>query len=59
MKNQSTNNSVYDTIIRLVILFLIIIWCLLIMQPFLSILLWSIILTLVLLPLHKSINQGV
>ena len=29
MKNQSTNNSVYDTSIRLVILFLIIIWCLL------------------------------
>ncbi len=57
MKNQSTNNSVYDTIIRLVILFLIIIWCLLIMQPFLSILLWSIILTLVLLPLHNRLTK--
>jgi predicted PurR-regulated permease PerM len=57
MKNQPTNNSVYDTSIRLVILFLIIIWCLLIMQPFLSILLWSIILTLVLLPLHSRLTK--
>ncbi|MDZ7613404.1 MAG: AI-2E family transporter [Flavobacteriaceae bacterium] len=57
MDTKKTNNSLYDTIIRLVILFLIIAWCLLILQPFVSILLWSVILALAINPLHTSISK--
>ncbi len=53
MKNQST---VYDTTIRLLILFLIVGWCLMIMLPFVSIILWSLILGIALNPLHKSLS---
>ena len=57
MKNQSSNNSVYDTTIRLFILILIVAWCLLILYPFVSIMLWSMILTLALYPLHKQLSN--
>ena len=56
MTNQSSNNSVYDTTIRLFILILIVAWCLLIMNPFVSIIMWSLILALALHPLHKSLS---
>lgn len=54
-KNQIFNNSMYDAIIRLLFLFLIIGWCLLIMYPFASIILWSLILAMVLYPIHTKI----
>jgi len=57
MNNQSSNNSVYDITARLLILLLILVWCLLIMQPFASILLWSTILALAIYPLHTSISK--
>lgn len=57
MNNQSSNHSVYDTTIRMFILLLIIAWCLAIMYPFVSIILWSIILALALYPLHKSLSR--
>ena len=57
MKIQTPNNSIYDTIIRLLILLLLIVWCLLILYPFTSILLWSLILALALHPLHKKISE--
>jgi predicted PurR-regulated permease PerM len=57
MKNQSSNNSVYDTTIRLFILILIVSWCLLIMYPFVSIILWSLILALAIYPLHKKLSE--
>ena len=57
MKNQSTNNSVYDTTIRLFILILIVGWCLAIMYPFVSIILWSLILAMALHPLHKMMSE--
>lgn len=57
MSNQSTNNSIYDTTIRLFILLLIIAWCLLIMHPFLSIVLWSIILALAIYPMHTKLAK--
>jgi predicted PurR-regulated permease PerM len=57
MKNQSSNNSVYDTTIRLFILILIVAWCLLIMYPFISIMLWSLILALAIYPLHKKLSE--
>lgn len=56
MNNQSVNNSVYDTTIRLFILILIVAWCLAIMYPFTSIILWSVILAMALHPLHKSLS---
>jgi predicted PurR-regulated permease PerM len=56
MKNLSSNNSVYDITIRLFILLLIVGWCLMIMLPFVSIILWSIILALAMYPLHHSLS---
>ena len=57
MTSKISNNSVYDTTIRLFILILIVAWCLLIMLPFVSIILWSFILALALYPLHKSLSE--
>jgi predicted PurR-regulated permease PerM len=57
MKSQSSNNSVYDTTIRLFILLLIVAWCLAIMYPFVSIILWSLILALALYPLHNMLSK--
>ena len=57
MTNQSSSNSVYDITIRLFILLLIIAWCLLIMSPFLSIILWSLILALAIYPLHTMLSK--
>jgi predicted PurR-regulated permease PerM len=57
MKNQSANDSVYDTTIRLFILILIVGWCLAIMYPFVSIILWSMILALAMYPLHRSLAK--
>jgi predicted PurR-regulated permease PerM len=57
VKNQNSNNSIYDTTVRLFILLLIVAWCLLIMYPFVSIILWSLILALAMLPLHRSLAK--
>jgi len=57
MKNQFTANSIYDTTIRLLIMLLIIAWCLLIMYPFLSVILWSLILALAIYPLHQKLAK--
>ncbi len=58
MTNQNSKQSVYDTTIRLFILILIVAWCLLIMTPFVSIIMWSLILAMALYPLHKSLSSG-
>lgn len=57
MTNPITNNSVYDTTIRLFIILLIIAWCLLIMLPFVSIILWSLIFALAMDPLHSLLAR--
>ncbi|MDN3641920.1 AI-2E family transporter [Lutimonas halocynthiae] len=57
MKNQIFNNSIYDTTIRLLIMLLIIVWCLLILYPFTSVLLWSLIFAMALYPLHTKIAK--
>ena len=57
MKNQSSNNPVYDTTIRLFILILIIAWCMMIMYPFVSIILWSLILGMAMYPLHNLLSK--
>jgi predicted PurR-regulated permease PerM len=56
MSNQITNNSVYDTTIRLFFLILIVGWCLAIMYPFVSIILWSMILAMAIHPLHNKMS---
>lgn len=56
MENLHTKNSVYDTTIRLFVLLLIIAWCLMIMMPFANIILWSMILSLALFPMHNSLS---
>jgi len=57
MKKQIANNSVYDTTIRLFILILIVGWCLMIMYPFVSIILWSLILAIAMHPLHRTLSK--
>jgi predicted PurR-regulated permease PerM len=57
MENHSSNNSVYDTTIRLLILTLIVGWCLMILYPFVSIILWSLILALAMHPLHSLLTK--
>ena len=57
MNHPSQQNSVYDTTIRLFILLLIIAWCMAIMYPFVSIILWSLILALAMHPLHSLLAK--
>lgn len=59
MKNLSSNNSVYDTSIRLLILLFVVGWCLLIMQPFTNIMLWSAVLAIAMQPLHSKISKKI
>jgi predicted PurR-regulated permease PerM len=55
MTSQKSTPSVYDTTIRLLIMLLIIVWCVMILAPFINIILWSLILALAFAPLHKSL----
>lgn len=57
MKKGAPGINIFDTTIRLFIMLLIIAWCLLIMYPFVSIILWSIILAMALYPLHKVLAK--
>jgi predicted PurR-regulated permease PerM len=57
MSHQPTNESVYDTVIRLFILILIVGWCLAIMYPFVNIILWSLILAMAMHPLHRILSK--
>jgi len=56
MKDQFSNNSVYETTIKLLILLILIVWCFLILMPFVNILLWSLILAMALYPLHTKLS---
>ncbi len=55
MDENITTRNFYDIIIRLTFLALIIGWCFMILVPFTSIILWALILTLALAPLHKTV----
>lgn len=57
MKDQFSDNSVYDTIIRLLIVLLIIALCLMILYPFGSILMWSMILAMAMHPFHAKLTK--
>jgi predicted PurR-regulated permease PerM len=55
MSKLNDSTSVYDITIRLFFIFLIIGWCLAILYPFISIMLWGLILAPAFLPLHNSL----
>ena len=57
MKDQFSDNLVYDTIIRLLIVLLIIALCLMILYPFWSILMWSLILAMAMHPFHAKLTK--
>ena len=59
MKTQKSSTSVYETTIRLLFLLLIVGWCIMIMAPFVSIIIWSLILSFAMLPLHKTITNKI
>lgn len=59
MSKETTGTNIYDTTVRLFILLLIIAWCLLIMYPFVSIILWSLIFAMALYPLHSKLSQKI
>ncbi len=57
MTTQNSNSTIYESTIRLLILLLIIVWCLLIIYPFVNIVLWSFILAMALFPLHNGLAK--
>ena len=57
MKETNTNPNIYDTSLRLLFLALIIGWCLMILLPFTSIILWGFILGIAFLPLHNRMAK--
>ena len=57
MKDQFSDNLVYDTMIRLLIILLIITLCLMILYPFGSILMWSLILAMAIHPFHAKLTK--
>lgn len=59
MKKENSMPNIYDTTIRLFILLLIIAWCLMIMYPFVSIILWSLILAMAIHPFHKKLSEKI
>lgn len=56
MNIKTSDDTVYDTSVRLLILFGVIAWCVLIMNPFISIILWSLVLAIAFYPLHKMLS---
>ncbi|HMQ67354.1 MAG TPA: AI-2E family transporter [Ignavibacteria bacterium] len=57
MKNQTLNTPIFEITIQLIFLLGIIVWCLLILAPFASIVLWSLILALAFSPLHTKLTN--
>lgn len=58
MQNQITTKNFYDLMIRLAFLVLIIGWCLMLILPFTSIMLWSIIFALAFKPMHDKLSKA-
>jgi predicted PurR-regulated permease PerM len=57
MTRQAETSPVFNITIRLLILLLIIAWCLMIMLPFISIMLWGLILGLAFKPIHDRLAK--
>ncbi len=54
---ESSKDSIYDIVIRLLLLLALIAWCILIIYPFANILLWSLILSIALYPIHNGLAK--
>jgi predicted PurR-regulated permease PerM len=57
MEEPNTTPNIYDTSIRLLFLAFIIAWCLMILLPFTSIILWGFILGIAFSPLHSKMAK--
>jgi predicted PurR-regulated permease PerM len=57
MKESQSDPNIYDTSIRLLFLALIIGWCLMLLLPFASVILWSFILGIAFFPLHSRMAK--
>ena len=57
MNETNTKPNIFDTSIRLLFLALIIGWCLMILVPFTSIILWGFILGIAFMPLHSRMAK--
>lgn len=57
MTEKNQTGSIYDTSIRLLFLALIAAWCIMLLLPFVSILLWGVILAMAFAPLHNSLSK--
>ena len=57
MNKSVSANSIYDTSIRLILILAIIVWCLMIMFPFVNIILWSFILAIAFYSLHGKLAK--
>ena len=57
MNNPGNEENVFEIIIKLFILVLIIGWCMMIMYPFVSVVLWSLILAMAFYPLHTTLSR--
>ena len=57
MNKLDTSKNIFDTSIKLFFLVLIIAWCIMLMYPFVSIILWSLILAMAFYPLHSTISR--
>jgi predicted PurR-regulated permease PerM len=55
MKETNTNTNIYDISIRLLFLALIMGWCIMILLPFTSVILWGFILGIAFSPLHSKL----
>ncbi|SHG65858.1 Predicted PurR-regulated permease PerM [Flavobacterium fluvii] len=63
MESQNTNSSSYnfekivDTLIRLGVLSLLLMWCLDILRPFILILIWAIVIAVAIYPIHVLLSK--
>ena len=57
MTIQGPNKDIFETVIKLIFLLLIIAWCMMIMYPFVSVILWAIILAMAFYPLHNTLAR--
>jgi predicted PurR-regulated permease PerM len=57
MAARFESNSVYEVFIRMLFLVLIVGWCMMLIYPFVSIMLWGLILGIALMPVHVSLTK--
>ena len=57
--NQTIKFPLIDTILRIVVIFLLIIWCIGIILPFLETVVWGAIITVVLHPFFAIVKRSV